>query len=591
MRAELPDPHAGALANVSAELEKLGAKIEAVEKEISDTEVELRTAKEAGDTGEVGRLSKREEALRDKEKQLRDETKQLRDEKKLLLQAILAEASSTQAAAAAAAATVSTEATQGLRLQALTARLQEVQLHSPSRDDRNTFQSGLAVFVSDAPPLTLTSAVPPEVTHRLAKECKQAHAVPNGLFMESVFYSLATASVPAWLRDEKRSPSASAGAAKLYGPAASVVMPGVRLPWDCQPELFTPAVPGLPPFNGELKSVEEPFSAVVMYILFGLARAFFSDSGVHARRFYARPPVGYGIVAYPHCGYLVGVEWIGKLFVHVLSQPFFLGSDEHAAAVAALQPFDYAEYVDVGGGDAPEDEWAQHPQVGPPVVVWSTRPQQPGGFFRKIVQATAFDTLGDRHRGYMLRALHATYAAYARAIDSAPPQQQPPPALLRARLLHGAFAVMVEMPFVAGRHATMEELLQPGLVQNAVLCAIAWLARHGLLYIDLRPPNVLVDDASARCWLVDYDGARRQRPRRRARCARAPRAACCVRAADVAVLDAAPSTGRDLYALLLKKCTSAALQHVLPAMESALQQLYDEQPAGGETAPSASAGG
>ena len=74
---------------MSAELEKLGAKIDAVEKEISDTEVDLRTAKESNDTGEVGRLSKREEALRDKEKQLRDKEKQLRDKEKLLLERAL----------------------------------------------------------------------------------------------------------------------------------------------------------------------------------------------------------------------------------------------------------------------------------------------------------------------------------------------------------------------------------------------------------------------------------------------------------------------------------------------------------------------
>ena len=86
LHAELPDPHSGALANVSAELEKLGAKIDAVEKEISDTEVDLRTAKESNDTGEVGRLSREKEQLRDEKKQLRDEKKQLRDKEKLLLE-------------------------------------------------------------------------------------------------------------------------------------------------------------------------------------------------------------------------------------------------------------------------------------------------------------------------------------------------------------------------------------------------------------------------------------------------------------------------------------------------------------------------
>ena len=74
-----PTTCAGALDNVNAELEKLSAKIDAVEKEIGDTMVELRTARENGDAGEVGRQSKREEALRDKEKLLLEERRALRE--------------------------------------------------------------------------------------------------------------------------------------------------------------------------------------------------------------------------------------------------------------------------------------------------------------------------------------------------------------------------------------------------------------------------------------------------------------------------------------------------------------------------------
>ena len=87
LHAKLPNlARTGALANVSAELEKLSAKIDAVEKELGDTVVELRTARKNGNTDEAGHLSKREEQLRDEKKQLRDEKKQLRDKEKLLLE-------------------------------------------------------------------------------------------------------------------------------------------------------------------------------------------------------------------------------------------------------------------------------------------------------------------------------------------------------------------------------------------------------------------------------------------------------------------------------------------------------------------------
>ena len=40
---------------------------------------------------------------------------------------------------------------------------------------------------------------------------------------------------------------------------------------------------------------------------------------------------------------------------------------------------------------------------------------------------------------------------------------------------------------------------------DAVAAAVAWLARRGLLYVDLRPPNVRVGGAAEAAWLVDYD--------------------------------------------------------------------------------------
>jgi hypothetical protein len=208
--------------------------------------------------------------------------------------------------------------------------------------------------------------------------------------------------------------------------------------------------------------------------------------------------------------------------VYPVSQPFFLNSPQHAAAVAALRddvtPLD--DSVWLADGDDGACTWRMYPPDGPARVSW-THSASGGGRFRKVIECTAFDEhpAGGARR---LRALHAAYAAYAAAW--AAPQEAPPAALLPARLLYGMFALCVDMPFVGTRTATDAELCcaPGGAVLHALAAALGWLARAGLLYIDIRTPNVRVADADAdddahdathtkaplRAWLVDYDDMR-----------------------------------------------------------------------------------
>ena len=108
----------------------------------------------------------------------------------------------------------------------------------------------------------------------------------------------------------------------------------------------------------------------------------------------------------------------------------------------------------------------------------------------------------------MYTALAAARAAGAGAGGSDPP----PPALLPAELLYGAGEVCVLMPWARGREAREGDFQEGGCAVAPVALAMAWLARRGLLYIDVRPPNVLVEEeeeggegAALRVHLVDYD--------------------------------------------------------------------------------------
>jgi len=130
-----------------------------------------------------------------------------------------------------------------------------------------------------------------------------------------------------------------------------------------------------------------------------------------------------------------------------------------------------------------------------------------GGVFRKIVR-------GDARSGEAFAAMARAYARLAEVLPTAPHGLALLPS---ARLLFGAHEVLVEMPALPGaREATDNELegRGGGGVLAQVANAIVWLARARLIYVDLRPPNVLVADGDggdsgdsglARTWLVDFD--------------------------------------------------------------------------------------
>ena len=232
-----------------------------------------------------------------------------------------------------------------------------------------------------------------------------------------------------------------------------------------------------------------------------MVRVFFPASveggGAAApRRFFARPPLGFALVAFPHVGYLIALEWVGVLFVSPITAPFFIGSAEHLAAIAALPDARFSE-----------------PEAVDEALTWLTYPPLPGtrapppaeavswaiahGRFRKILRA-------DARSPARFRALYDAYARLAElAVDAVAT-----PALravaLGVRLLFGAHEVLIDMAALSGaRDAEDAEVTGAGSVLDAAAAGVAWLASRRLLYVDLRGPNVLV--AGREVWLVDFD--------------------------------------------------------------------------------------
>ena len=276
--------------------------------------------------------------------------------------------------------------------------------------------------------------------------------------------------------------------------------------------------------SGDSKARAHLFDEIVTYAMLGMLGSFFYGVRRHAHRFFRAPPYAFALAAFPHVGYIVAVEWAGKLLTSVVSEPFFVGSDAHAAAVARLPDCDFSgDYLDIDVDSVRVAAWPDEaPGTGRrAAVIWRVEAPEAGaadGSFFKILRGAAFSAA-------FFRRVSAVYARYAAArAGAAGAASPPPPALLPAELLFGAGEVCVLMPWACGRDARAADLAAGGVAVAAVAAAVVWLARRGLLYVDLREPNVRVDDATGTVALVDYD--------------------------DMALLAAPPATVDELRALL-----------------------------------------
>ena len=220
--------------------------------------------------------------------------------------------------------------------------------------------------------------------------------------------------------------------------------------------------------------------------------------------FYDRPPLGYALCGAPPVGWVVAIEWIGRLYISAYSRPFFLGSGEHRAAIAGLEKPEFREPLDltselhkgIWAFDGPTSQGSKTRHTS-----W-TRVEADGGLFYKI---KTWDAVLPR---FQKRAALA-YAAYNKALEAVK-SGPPPEALVRASLHFGCARLAVRMPFLHGTSPTQGELAsEDGKSPLAVSIsrALLWLAANDLLYTDLLPPNVLVLP-SGQVRLIDYDDMR-----------------------------------------------------------------------------------
>jgi hypothetical protein len=371
---------------------------------------------------------------------------------------------------------------------------------SPSKED-TLLSKSLAVVSFEVQPLSVPSSIDNPLSiykNQTDKAGEMYIKTAIDTLREVKFYSLLTEFTPNGLIVEQRAPDAGdKRMLKMVYPHASAHSV-VTLPASSEPEIFVGVPEGscIPPYTAEVKSISSGttfYSEIFTYSLAGLVESFFpTDLPGKILRFYDHPPIGFAITGAGYLSHISVIEWVGQLRVQPWSDPFYLGSPQHQQAVTKIDDLAqqivteerFAKFVDVtlttGNG------WSQNGNV-----MWAVIDDT----FWKIIIA-AKDAKGEK-----CRDLFKVYRKYHQiCLDN---EKEKPAELVIAKLLFGQFALAVQMDAVGDSDLDGEVLDSDAGVQSKVAGAIVFLARHGLLYTDLRCWNVRVSGADV--WLVDYD--------------------------------------------------------------------------------------
>ncbi|GAB0494703.1 hypothetical protein MMPV_005999 [Pyropia vietnamensis] len=325
------------------------------------------------------------------------------------------------------------------------------------------------------------------------------------LTLERSFEPLALLAVP------KGVTVVSRGEGDTPSSASSVhhMLPDFLLPLPIDDQTSTPPG-GSTPCSLELQSM--PQSAVAQWFWNPLL-TMVSDHFVGPQghwRYYNAPPVAYCLVGLPFVGFFIAIEWVGKLHATIASDPFFVGTKQQEEMARKLPVRDAGPYMDM---PLNEGCWASHRSAADVMgKVYTTKPMindKGDSRFYKVVPCMAFDReaadeLSAPLPSLMFRWLYSTYRRYEQILADA--GDSVPSMLVPATLRFGAFSVLVDMPFVAGRDG-VETDFQDQAIIDALADVVVWLAHRGLLYYDLRPANIRIDGegGNRKVTLIDYD--------------------------------------------------------------------------------------
>lgn len=359
---------------------------------------------------------------------------------------------------------------------------------------------------------------------------------------EDEFYEALAKVHPSWIRATRVANSAKTmypKVHKLASPFSCLYAGG-----SCKPELRCITKDealgtGLCGFTVEAKSI--PIIAVeeiLQYGVFSMLQSFFVTDNetpdVELLRLSQVVPHACGVLSSGPVGFLLAIEWIGMLYYSVLSNPFFLGSDQHKTAINFFE--DISKKVRSNKGVCGKENLVTIPfrrehftnkaanqflaiSTEPITMTFGPFPNQ--SCFVKVISvvkdtassSTPTTTKGETYKqcvgeedkswpfsAVYFQHMHRVFQVYEGLCQRA----DKPAILVPTKLLYGVFEVAVISVWVGKVDATPEDMDNRDYMTQ-LATAVVWLARGGLLYIDLRPPNMRIDRDSGSVWLIDYD--------------------------------------------------------------------------------------
>jgi hypothetical protein len=373
---------------------------------------------------------------------------------------------------------------------------------SPTKALKSPIDASAIVFV-DRPVLIPTSGAAQDASRTMHAHLLRLDNDVRKLSVEANFYAIANSVTPAFAMPypPQTGGAGMVSAEALFGSAGcSSALWG--LPLKSLPELHVRSVGSdgdfHPGWNGEVKTAGSTttLDQAVVYTLMDTVRVFFPAPPVgtpRSRRFFSRPPTGYALAAFPHVGYILAIEWVGRVMVSLASEPFVLGSAAHHAAVAALE---HVRYDAPAFLEAQTDGWVSPAEGHERLSVSWHRGSGAEGRFRKLLRCDAYPAA-------RFCTMARVYAELARFHSARVPH--PESVIVDAQMLFGDHEVLVNMELVVdGAECSDNDVLADAAVLRGVADAVAWLAAHRIIYTDIRGPNVL-RTPSGGVYLIDYD--------------------------------------------------------------------------------------
>ncbi len=369
---------------------------------------------------------------------------------------------------------------------------------------------------------------------------------------EDYYYKMMCDSKPNWIGTCQSGGGQTAKT--MYAGTSGRGWSNIYLNGDCKPKLKCIKLQaGVPAFNGEGKSIlEEPFEEAAHYISWGVAASYFEgDKPIY----YDVPPRGFAIISH-NCpvAYIVMIEMIGCNYMSFITKPFYLGTHDHIESIQLIEYFQAQMLPSVGSGTdysalAQSTDWFVSNSTRPGIR-YTKLPFR--GKFIKFIAANAFAEEDERSLKHpvtekgqeLLKELGELYAYENNWSLTATIfyhlfkiyQYYLPKcnhsSLVKYTMKFGFFDVAIESDFVVGRFVRIEELRHDEGVITQICECLKELGKHQLLYIDLRPPNILIESnpftreeyLPKRVRIVDYDD-----------CLITPNPLCCGHAVFVAL--------------------------------------------------------